>query len=362
MSKITENAVKLTRELISIPSESSEAIATTAPCEAGIIAVLQRLCSENNIPWHLQEINAGRSNFIASFPKPGAARIIFLAHMDTVSGAGMNNPFLAKIKDNKIWGRGACDDKGPLATLFSTLIGLKNRGVTMNYDVTLVGSVDEECSMAGSYQLAAKNPAGWDLCVALEPSNLQPISTHIGVYRCRILPNPASNNILKQIKTELGGLKDAIDKQRHSQLGYSKMTVTLLGNDVNTQNSEESRLLVDIRLLPGQNPAKIHTFIKQVVGNKGRVIPLTAAMALNSNPENYLIKTFQNSIQSQNLPAELIAVPFPSDCSQLTNSGACLVWGPGDYKVAHGSEEFIDIDQLAEACRVLSHFLCHRHT
>ncbi len=359
MRDIIDNAVSLTRELIAIPSESSEPTATTGPCEAGIVEVLERLCSTNDIVWQLQEVLPERFNFIASFPKPGAAKIVFLAHMDTVSARGMRNPFLAEIRENRIWGRGACDDKGPLAALFSTLIGLRNRGVALGYDVTLVGSVDEECGMAGSARLAMENPAGWDLCVALEPSRLQPISTHIGVYRCRILPRQGfDGGILIQLKEELGKLKAAIDKQNHPKLGKAVMTITLIGADKGRgTNLGEERILIDIRLLPSHQPAKIHAYIKQVVGGRGRVIPLFVALGLDSDPEDCLMRAFQASIRAEKFSDKLIGVPFPSDCSRLKNSGTCLVWGPGDYNMAHDSHECIEIGQLAGACRVLSHFL-----
>ncbi|HFQ81983.1 MAG TPA: M20 family peptidase [Desulfobacterales bacterium] len=359
MREIIENAVNLTRELIAVPSESSEPTATTGPCEAGIVEVLKRLCAMNDITWQLQEVLPERFNFIASFPKPGAPRIVFLAHMDTVSAQGMRNPFLAEVRDNKIWGRGACDDKGPLAALFSTLIGLHGRGIPLGYDVTLVGSVDEECGMAGSDRLARDNPNGWDLCVALEPSRLQPISTHIGVYRCRILPQRGSGaESLMAIKEELGRLKAAINRQSHPALGKAVMTITLIAADKNRKTGMETdRILVDIRLLPDHQPAKIHAYIQQVVGDRGRVIPLFAAFGLDSDPHDQFIQAFQASIRARNFPDKLIGVPFPSDCSRLKNRGTCLVWGPGDYKAAHKPHEFIEIEQLAGACRVLSHFL-----
>ncbi|MFW8601092.1 M20 family metallopeptidase [Desulfobacterota bacterium M19] len=357
MRDIIDNTINLTKELIAIPSESSEPTATTGPCEAGIVKVLERLCSTNNIAWQLQEALPERFNFIASFPKPGAPKIIFLAHMDTVSARGMRNPFLAEVRDNKIWGRGACDDKGPLAALFSTLIGLRKQGVSLGYDVTLVGSVDEECGMTGSAKLASANPAGWDLCVALEPSGLQPISTHIGVYRCRILPHGNSDaETLIRIKEELGRFKAAIEQQVHPELGRAVMTITLIAGGASGLRDKD-RILIDIRLLPSHQPAKIHAYIKQVVGGRGLVIPLFAAFGLESDPDDSFIQAFQASIRAQNFPDKLVGVPFPSDCSRLKNRGTCLVWGPGDYKAAHKSDEFIEIEQLSGACRVLSHFL-----
>lgn len=359
MDKIIKHAILLTQELIAIPSESANPTRTIGPCEAGIFKALRQICLVNNILWEEQEVFPGRYNFMASLPRPSAPKILLVAHMDTVSGKEMPTPFLGEIRDDKIWGRGACDDKGPLATLFATLMGLKKIGTPLPYDITVVASVDEECSMAGSAKLARENPEDWDLCLALEPSLLQPISTHIGVYRCRILPEPGKSkqNNLQQIIEDLNILQKEISTEEHPKLGKAVMTVTEIKGDKQQAISKRNRILVDIRLLPSQSPAKIHASIKKIVGIKGRVIPLFTGLGIDSAPTEPLINAFQNSLTSQGLNNELIGVHFPSDCSQLRNRGPCLVWGPGDPAVAHGPNEHIAISQIKGACRVLYNFL-----
>ncbi len=103
MNNIIAHAIRLTQELISVPSESSEPTQTKGPCEAGVVKVLQRLCSANNISGREQEVYPKRSNFIASFPRPSAPKILIVAHMDTISGKGMNNPFQAWFGFKKLW-------------------------------------------------------------------------------------------------------------------------------------------------------------------------------------------------------------------------------------------------------------------
>ncbi len=108
-----------------------------------------------------------------------------MAHSDTVSAEGMSKGFSGEIKENAIWGRGACDDKGPLAVALSTLAGLQQQNIKLAYDVTFAATVDEECTMAGAAALA--NTFGpWDLCIGLEPTELRLINAHKGVHRCKI--------------------------------------------------------------------------------------------------------------------------------------------------------------------------------
>ena len=85
-----------------------------------------------------------------------------------------------------IFGRGACDDKGPLAAGLAAILDLhRDLGVAPAYDITFAGSIDEECTMSGAERLAAELD-GWDLCIALEPTDLKIIRAHKGVYRCRV--------------------------------------------------------------------------------------------------------------------------------------------------------------------------------
>ena len=89
----------------------------------------------------------GRHNALIHFPKPDAPKLLIIAHMDTVSARGMEDPFSGKIRDNNIYGRGACDDKGPLAAAFATLLNSRQDQIPFVYDVTFAGTVDEEVTI-----------------------------------------------------------------------------------------------------------------------------------------------------------------------------------------------------------------------
>ena len=48
------------------------------------------------------------------------------------------------IKDGKVWGRGACDDKYALATWFFIAKAMQELGIQPENDIYLTGYVDEE--------------------------------------------------------------------------------------------------------------------------------------------------------------------------------------------------------------------------
>ena len=82
--------------------------------------------------------------------------IILLSHMDVVPANPREwqvPPFAGAVKDGKIWGRGAIDDKGPGVIELMAMLAIKRAGILLNRDVLFVATGDEE--------EGGKNGAGW---------------------------------------------------------------------------------------------------------------------------------------------------------------------------------------------------------
>ncbi len=367
---IIQQAIATTRDLIQIPSESSSHTETSASSpEAGIVQYLHNVCVVENIKWMVQEALPGRYNFICRFPKSDAPKLLLLAHMDTVSALGMQTPFAASLEDNRILGRGACDDKGPLATAFSTLTGLTKQKVPLNYDVTLVGTVDEECSMSGA-AMFAKIGESYDLCIALEPTGLQLINAHKGVYRFQVTTKGAAahsstpelgDNAIVKMQSIMGDLLEygeKIGRQTDPELGNATLALTQVnGGTVINIIPDNCTLSVDIRLLPIQGPKETGDELKKLIGDRGSIRKIFAAKAIHSSLEEKQIQKFLQSIKQTGFSDQPTTASYATDCSKLTNKGPGIVWGPGYIDQAHKLDEYIEISQIEGACKILSHFL-----
>jgi acetylornithine deacetylase len=53
---------------------------------------------------------------------------------------------------------------------------------------------------------------------------------------------------------------------------------------------------------------------------------------------------------------ELLAEPYGADMRLFVDEGAtpCVIFGPGDARVAHSADEFVPLDQVADCARVLA--------
>lgn len=113
------------------------------------------------------EMLPGRRNLKVTVPgQSDEPRLIYICHMDTVTlGDGWDAdiaPLGAVVRDDKLYGRGACDMKGGLACAIAALIHTLERvaadGALPRRGFSLICSVDEEDFMRGS---EAAIDAGW---------------------------------------------------------------------------------------------------------------------------------------------------------------------------------------------------------
>ena len=140
-----------------------------------------------------------RENVIALLPGRDAdgnqsqalPTILLDAHQDTVPVDGMTiEPFLAERKDGRIYGRGACDIKGGLATMICAMLKMRDADAPRP-NIVLSCTINEEFGFTGADRLRELWQSGTcdflnkapDAIVVAEPTLLDVIVAHKGVVR-----------------------------------------------------------------------------------------------------------------------------------------------------------------------------------
>lgn len=159
----------------------------------------------------------GRPQLIATQRGRGGGRSLVLnGHIDVVSAEPQrewtSDPFAAEVRDGRIYGRGACDMKGGIASMVLAVETLAELGVTLPGDLLVATNTDEESSGAGGtalveYGLRADagivtEPTGFRVWVACRGSEY-------GVIR---VPGRPGHAEVHQPEWRAGGAVNAIEK------------------------------------------------------------------------------------------------------------------------------------------------------
>ena len=111
--------------------------------------------------------------------------IIFSGHTDVVpvSKGWTSDPFMAKIKNDKLYGRGSCDMKGFIACVlaYAPIFSQSN----LDRDIHFSFTFDEETACLGAPILIEelkKRGVNSGICIIGEPTNMKIIDAHKGCY------------------------------------------------------------------------------------------------------------------------------------------------------------------------------------
>ena len=123
---------------------------TSQPAGNEILAAryLQNKLEAEGIASRIFESAPGRASIVARVKGNGSKKpLLLLGHLDVVAVEAEQwsfDPFAGVVKDGKIFGRGAADDKGVVAGAFQVLLELHRLRIPVDRDVIFLGVADEE--------------------------------------------------------------------------------------------------------------------------------------------------------------------------------------------------------------------------
>ena len=320
---------ELTRTLIDIPSVTPEEE------QVGFYLRdhLARLCASHDGRVEVMEVEPHRNNVFALFGDPV---VTLSTHMDTVP------PFIPSREDDEfIWGRGACDTKGIIASMLIAAERLLESGVR-NFGLLFV--VGEERNSAGAYH-AAQHPRGSKFVINGEPTENQLALGSKGALRYELI---ARGKMAHSAYPELGEsaiekLLDALEAIRKVKLpvdpvlGPSTLNIgTIRGGRAPNVIPDEARAEIFIRLVC--DSASTRQAISEAVGGKVEL--------------NYVLEIPAIRMTAvEGLPTTVVA--YTTDIPAFNGAwGQPLLFGPGTIHVAHTLDERVPKQQLLDAVEI----------
>lgn len=318
------NLFELAKTLIDIPSVSDD--------EQAVGFYLRDYLESLGWTVELQAVSANQNNVIAHLNE--TPRVFLSTHIDTVP------PFIAASEtDENIYGRGACDAKGIIASQIFAAEELRKQGIN---DIGLLYTVDEEQGSAGAraankHPIAAKcefmingEPTDNDLGIGSKGSLRLFVKT-TGKAAHSAYPEMGESAIEKLLDVLADVRK--IEFPNDEFFGETTCNIGLIGGGLKTNviapNAEAG---LHIRLTTDDKP--ILEILEKAIDGRGRI-----------------------EISSVALPVKLLKVEgfnqkvvrFTTDIPHLSNWGTPLLLGAGSILVAHTSGEFVPKRELTEA-------------
>lgn len=378
--QFTRQTVDLLSRLVACPSVNpNRRMPESEPYgEARMADLLAQELQSMGAEVQLQEVLPGRPNVIGFFRGSGNAPSLMLeAHSDTVSIEGMTiPPFEPGFDGQRIWGRGSCDTKGPMASMLMGIRLVLEQAGQPPGDIYFVSTVDEEMGAEGA-QALVNGGFRVDRAIIGEPTRLAFVHAHKGALRWKIRtsgkaghssqPSQGINAIYKMapiIHLIEGSLVPQLAENVHPLLGPATISIgTISGGNAVNIIPDACEIEVDRRVLPGEDRESLTQQIRSAINDlhlRGKVDKFEIEETNWFPPfeiglDSPLLKELAIASAACGLPPELETAPWASNAGVFQSAGIpCVVFGPGSIEQAHKEVEYIEIIQVFRAAKILA--------
>lgn len=372
---IQPDPARMKRELAELVALNSE---NPPGREGGVALWIRDMLQPLGFAIELTEFAPGRFNAIASLVNGPGPVFAFNTHMDTVpAGDGWSSDaFTLTQRDGRLYGRGSCDCKGPLAAMIEASRMLVAARDQWSGTLLAVFTGDEEVESAGARHFARTRP-GIDAVIVGEPTGNACFSAHKGSFRPVVRvsgkaahsgsPHLGENAIFRAMEliplfTEFH--EKVLGRRNHELVGSPSLTVTRIkGGHADNVIPADCELLLDRRLIPGETDASAEAEIRELLAEAGKRLGIRAEIIGYHATTGGATATAEEAPVVQAALAACrqagIADPGPfgfqgaCDLVHFVEAGAQgVVIGAGDIRVAHRPDEFVPVDEFVTSAAI----------
>jgi succinyl-diaminopimelate desuccinylase len=394
--------VEFLRELIAIPTVNPPG-ENYAACADWLGARLARfdydveMVPAEGRPEHTAE--HPRVNVIARLRgAPARPLLHFNGHFDVVPvGDGWTvDPFAGTVRDGKIYGRGATDQKAGIAASIFAVEAIRRAGVRLRGAVEQSGTVDEESGgFAGMAYLAERGFVSrdrTDFVVITEPLNVDRVCLgHRGVYWFEVatlgriahgsMPFLGVSAISKmtdflalverELKPALSlrvtGMPVEPPEARCASINVNSISGGQPGGGLQTPCvADRCEAILDRRFLIEEPIEEVREEIRDILESlaqddpdfRYRMKDLMTVLPIQTDPACKLVTTMASAVRDV-LGSEppLIASPGTYDQKHVMRLGLvdqCIAYGPGMLDLSHQPDEHCRVDHLVQGSKAMA--------
>lgn len=297
----------------------------------------------------------------------GSTSLLFCGHMDTVPGD-------LKVRDEEgyIYGRGACDAKGPLLSLLFAFEDLARDG-KLEGKLIFAGVTDEEQDSKGLNEMV-RSKIKADYAIFGEPGGSSKItigyrghiSTRIQVVTAEVhasAPRLTTNSA--ELAFEIySGIKKEFNVSSDQSTDHVSVAITeIRAGTAHNVIPGKTNMTIDIRLPIGHDSDRARDLVTKTVDifrhkNEGAMIALTfdaPTEPYKVRMDSPLVRAMNRAILGTGEKPALVMKSGTGDMNTyaLTFSVDAITYGPGDARLSHTSDEKVEIEEIFRCSSVL---------
>jgi acetylornithine deacetylase/succinyl-diaminopimelate desuccinylase family protein len=356
---------------------------TTNPPGNEKIAVdyVAKFCNERKIPFKTWDPGGGRTSLIGEIGTGKSPRLFIPAHTDVVpAGDGWTvPPFGGVVKDGQVWGRGATDDKGPLAGLLAAADYLKTIEGEFKGTLMLGAIADEEHgSDKGLDWLLKDCGVKADMAFVPDiPSFLHDVEiAEKGLVNVRVTfhGRQAHSSTPEEGISALSALAELLyltenwkphgSQKKHPLL--SPTTCVITKSEAGIAHNivpGKATAVYNVRFLPHQSASGITKELRDMaeqIATRRKGISVIVENIAELGPseisqDSPVAQSLYQAIKDVTGKApHFVGIGGATLCKQLIWAGIpAAAFGPGDHSMPHMADERIPIDELVKYTGVL---------
>jgi acetylornithine deacetylase len=250
-------------------------------------------------------------------------------------------------------------------------------GGEIDGELIVAAVADEEYESAGTRSMIERGIRA-DAAIVTEPTRLAIMPAHLGFVWLDVTTHGRAAHgsrwdlgvdAIRHAGLVLSELDlfdaEELPKRRHSLLGRPSVHASMISGGIGMSTyPDKCTVQIERRTIPGESPDVVRREIESVcerAGQRRENFQAEVAVTFAQEPSDVavdapIVAALESALHESNEDVRVQGMTAWTDAALLNAAGIpAICFGPGDIGLAHAAEEYVMIEEIERATRVLEH-------